>query len=69
MFKLDLEKAEKPEIKLPTYAGPSKTTKKLNPRLLAERQQEKGSIVGVPQLLRRGARAEKTPAVRSACTD
>ena len=24
MFKLDLEKAEKPEIKLPTSAGPSK---------------------------------------------
>ena len=25
MFKLDLEKAEEPEIKLPTYFGSSKT--------------------------------------------
>ena len=29
MFKLDLEKAEKPEIKLPTSAGSSKQTKRV----------------------------------------
>ena len=28
MFKLDLEKAEEPEIKLPTYAGSSKKASK-----------------------------------------
>ena len=27
MFKLDLEKAEEPEIKLPTYFGSSKTAR------------------------------------------
>ena len=29
MFKLDLEKAEEPEIKLPTYAGSSKSKRVL----------------------------------------
>ena len=28
MFKLDLEKAEKPEIKLPTFVGSSKKARK-----------------------------------------